>query len=192
MELKDVVMALTFLGTGGALGSWLSEWLRNRREERVRWHAERRAAYGHVLAAGERIYDSEILIAKHVGNLRRLSGWGQDPLFDEEHLLRQAEKLEDEWASYCISKVGNERPKADDAHDQLMSALATVEMLSDPAVVHTARAYRDALHSLMLVAAHSPPHECGGWSEAGVEASELVAASREAFVGATRKELGVE
>jgi len=37
-----------------------------------------------------------MLIAEHIGNLRLLTEWGEAPLFDEEQLLLQAVKLDNE------------------------------------------------------------------------------------------------
>jgi hypothetical protein len=192
MEVKDILTALVLLGTGGAIGSWFSLWHRNRREDRLRWHSERRSAYEKFLTSAEKTYDTEMLIAEHIGNLRQLTEWRQDPLFDEEHLLRQAEKLDNEWATYAIEKVRHQRPIANAAHDQMYDALAALEMISYSAVVETARSHRDALRSFVAVVFQYPPRECGGWSEPLVKASDRVTATREAFVTATRKELGVE
>src|SRR5688572_27176551 len=119
MDLKDVLTALALLGTGGAVGSWLSVWLRNGREDRVRWHSERRAAHEKFLTSAEKMYDTAIVIAEHIGNLRELTKWGEDPLFDEEHLLREAEKLDDGWATYAIDTVRHQRPIANSAQAQM-------------------------------------------------------------------------
>jgi hypothetical protein len=190
--IKDVVTAIALLGTGGVVGSWIHEWRRNRREDRLRWHAERRAAYERFLTGAEKMRDTELVIAEHVGNLRQMTEWGQDPLFDEEHLLRQGEKLDEEWAPYVIGKVRSERPVANAARDHVAGALAAMEMIPDPSVVDAARAYHDALHALVNTAANYPPRECGGWSEPLVTASQTVETARAAFITATRKELGVE
>jgi hypothetical protein len=192
MDLKDVLMALALFGSGGAIGSWLNELRRNRREDRVRWHGERREAYERFLTAAETMYNSELVIAQHIGNLRESTDWGDDPLFDEEYLLRQAEMLNDEWTSYAVGKVRSERPLANTARDQLASSLAAIEMISDPMVVSAARGYHATLHTFVLTAAEYPPRECGGWSEPLADVSDRVQAGRETFVAATRKELGVE
>lgn len=192
MDFKDVLTAIALLGTGGAVGSWLSLWIHNRRENKVRWHTERRSAYERFLTNAEKMYDTELVIAEHIGNLRQITGWGDDPLFDEEHLHREAEKVSDEWVPYAIDKVRHLRPIANAAQEQMYDALAIMEMISYPGVVDAARSHRDAMRSLVAVAFSYPPRECGGWSEPLVEASERVDETREAFVAATRKELGVE
>jgi hypothetical protein len=192
MDFKDFLTMLALLGTGGAIGSWLSLWSRNRRDDRVRWHSERRSAYERFLTRAEKMYDTEMLIAVHIGNLRQLTGWGNDPLFDEEYLLRQAEKLNEDLAAYAIEKVRQQRPIANAAQEQMHDALAAMEMISYPRVVDAARSHRDALRSLVAIAFEYPPRECGGASEPLVQASELVAETRVAFITVTRKELGVE
>lgn len=182
---------IAILGTGGAAGSWLNKWLRDRREDRVRWHSERRAAYERFLTAAERFYEVELVISEHIGNLRSITGWGQDPLFDEEHLLRVADKIQDDWTPHAIGKVRSERPVANDAREKMESSLAAIEMISIPLVVDAARSHRDAVRSVIALAADSPPRECGGWSEDLVLASEFATETRDALVDAIRKELGV-
>lgn len=190
--IQEILTALALLGTGGAIGSWLNDWRRNRREDRIRWHSERRSAYEKFLTNSEKLYDTELLIALHLGNLRQLAGWGKDPLFDEEYLLREAEKLDDDWATYAIEKVRQQRMIAESAREQMYEALAAIETISAPNVVDAARSYHIALKSLIYVAMDDPPRECGGWSDSGSEALELVTKTSKAFIATIRKELGVE
>ena len=192
MDFQYLLTALALLGTGGAIGSWLGLWRLNRREDRLRWHSERRSAHERFLTSAEKTYDTEMLIAEHIGNRRELTEWGEDPLFDEEHLLRQAVKLDKDWATYSIDKVRQQRPIANAGQEQMYDALAAIEMISCPGVVDAAQSHRDAMRSLVAVAFSHPPRECGGWSEPLVEASDRVTATRKAFVIATRKELGIE
>jgi hypothetical protein len=42
---------------------------------------------------------------QYLGGLRHITGWGSDPLFDEETMLQKAEVLDDPWAKYAVSKV---------------------------------------------------------------------------------------
>lgn len=135
MDLKDVLMLLAFLGTGGALGSWANEWRRGRREDRLRWHDERRAAYERFLTAIDKWRATELEIAEYVGGLRHVPGWGNDPLFDEESLLQKGEAIDDPWAKYAASKVRSVRAVANNAREQVDASLAAIEMVSKRSVV---------------------------------------------------------
>ena len=188
----DLVVIIGLLGTGGALGSWLSEWWRNRRDDCLRWHSERRAAYERFLSACAKLRESGLIMAEHIGNLRQITGWEDAPLFDEEHLLQDAEKLNDQGVVYSVRKVRHERKIVGDAYDQIECSLAAIEIISEAAVVATARTYYKVLCSFLKVADEYPPRECGGWSDPLLEASEQAEESREAFVTAVRKELGVK
>jgi hypothetical protein len=72
MDWKDVLILLGFLGTGGALGSWVHEWRRGRREDRFRWHNERRAVYERFLTAIDKWRSTELEIAEYLGGLRHV------------------------------------------------------------------------------------------------------------------------
>jgi hypothetical protein len=192
LDLKEALTAVALIGTGGALGSWLSVWLRNRREDRLRWHNELRAASERFLTATDKTHDTEMLIAQHVGNLRQLTDWGDDPLFDEEHLLRHAEKRPDDTTSYSIETVRRYRTIANEAQDQMYGAMAALEMISVPGVVNAALDYLNVTKSFVSVAFAYPPQECGGWSPPLVEASDKVTAARAAFLAAVRHALGVQ
>jgi hypothetical protein len=128
-----------------------------------------------------------------VDNLKQYTGWGDDPLFEEEHLLQAAQQLEEpHWARFGVGKVRSLRPLADEAEDQVNSAVASIEMVADPVVKERAIAVRNALFELIHCAQDFPPRECGGWSTPLVEADERLEAARTAFIKATRQELGVK
>ena len=55
MDFKDVLTSVALLGTGGALGSWITVLIRNRREDRLRWHNELRVACEKFLTGAEKM-----------------------------------------------------------------------------------------------------------------------------------------
>lgn len=188
----NILTILALLGTGGVLGSWLNEWRRVRREDRLRWHVERRAAYERFLTAVDNLREAELDTAKHVGALRSITNWRDDPLFDLEDLLRQAGTVDDSSAKYALAKVRAQQNTVANAHDQIAASLAAMEMLATPEVVQAGGVARNMLFTLATTAYEYPPRHCGGWSEPLVEASENLSEARRVFVSAVRKELGVK
>jgi hypothetical protein len=192
MDWKDVLILLGFLGTGGALGSWVHEWRRGRREDRFRWHNERRAVYERFLTAIDKWRSTELEIAEYLGGLRHVTGWGGDPLFDEETMLQKAEMLDDPWAKYAVSKVRSVRAVANNAAEAVNASLAAIEMISKPSVIEAGSTLRAQVGFLIRAAGEFPPRECGGWSEPLVLADANLTKARQVFVNATRQELGIE
>jgi hypothetical protein len=190
MDWKDVLIVIGLLGTGGAVGSWVHEWLRGRREDRFRWHNERRAAYERFLTAIDRWRSTELEIAEYLGGLRQLTGWGSDPLFDEESMLRKAEVLDDPWAKYAVSKIRSVR--ANSVREAVNASLAAIEMISKPSIVEAGSTLRAQVGFLIREASEFPPRECGGWSEPLVLADANLTKARQLFVNATRQELGID
>jgi hypothetical protein len=191
VDLKDAVTFLALFGASGVLGGWVNEWRRSRREDRFRWHNERRAAYERFLTAIDKWRATELEIAEYVGGLRHATGWGNDPLFDEESLLQKGEAIDDPWAKYAVSKVRSVRAVANNAREQVDASLAAIEMVSKRSVVEAGSSLRLQVGSLIRKADEFPPRECGGWSEPLVQADAALTKARELFVNATREELGV-
>lgn len=191
VDLKEIMTLLAVLGTGGFLGSWANELRRSRREDRFRWHTERRAACGRFLSAIDGWRATELELAKYIGELRGVTGWTDMPLFDEEYLYREAEQKGDQWAEYAVPKARSLRALANEQRDEVNASLTAIEMVSDRAVVDVASRVRQEVGSLIGVADGFPPRECGGWSEALVKADERLGIARELFVTAAREELGV-
>jgi hypothetical protein len=176
-----------------AMTAYLLERLRHHREDQVRWHSEKRAVYEKFLNSAEKMYDAELLIAEHTGNIRDRMEWYDDySLYDEEDVLRQAENVIDGPGRRCIDIVRRQRPTTITAQEQMNEAIAAMEVISHPELVDAARSYRDAMQELIPIAFEFPPRSCGGWSEPLVKASQQVHTTREAFVAGIRKELGVD
>lgn len=192
MDWKDVLIFIGLLGTGGALGSWVHEWARRRREDRARWHNERRAAYERFLTAIDKWRSTELEIAEYLGGLRHLTGWGSDPLFNEETMLRKAEVVDDPWARYAVSKVRSVRANANSALEAVNASLAAMEMISKPSIIEAGSTLRAQVGFLIRKASEFPPRECGGWSEPLVLADASLTKARQLFVNATRQELGID
>jgi hypothetical protein len=192
MDLKDVLLIIGALGTGGVLGGWIQEWVRFSREDRLRWHNERRAAYERFLTAIDKWRSTELEIAEYVGGLRHMTGWGSDPLFDEENMLRKAEVLDDPWAKYAVSKVRSVRANAGSALEAVNASLAAIEMISKQSVIQAGTNLLAQVGFLIGKASNFPPRECGGWSEPLVLADANVTKARQLFVNATRQELGID
>ncbi|MEK6263151.1 MAG: hypothetical protein AABP62_31625 [Planctomycetota bacterium] len=188
----SILTVLALLGTGGVFGSWLNELRRARREDKLRWHVERRGSYERFLTSIDNLREAELDTAQHVSTLRALTNWGNDPLFDLEDLLRQADALDDSSAKYAVSKVRAQQNAVADANDQIAASLAAMEMLATPAVVQAGGVTRNMLFTLVTTAYEYPPRHCGGWSEPLVQASKGLSDARTAFVSAVRKELGVK
>lgn len=188
----DILTFLALLGTGGVLGSWLNEWLRARREDKVRWHVERRAAYERFLTAADNVREAGLDSAEQISNLRTLTDWGNDPIFDLDDILRAADAISDTSAKYAAGKVRTHQQTVTSAQDHIDASLAAMEMLSTPAVVEAAGVARNALRVLVGTAYEYPPHHCGGMPEPLVQSLEQMYAARRVFVSAVRKELGVE
>lgn len=190
--VTEVLTILALLGTGGVFGSWLNEWRRARREDRLRWNVERRAAYERFLTAIDNLREAELDSAEHVGTLRAITSWGDDPLFEVEDLLREAEGGNDTSAKHTIARVRARQQAVASAHDHIAASLAAMEMLSTPPVVEAAGAARNAVWTLVATAYAYPPRHCGGWSEPLVESSNKLSEARKNFVMTVRKELGVK
>jgi hypothetical protein len=160
-------------------------------KNRFRWHNERRAAYERFLTAIDKWRATELKIADYVDGLRRVTGWGNDPLFDEENLLQKGEAINDPRVKYAVSKVRSARAVANNAREQLAASLAAIEMVSKRSVIEAGSSLRLQARSLIRVADEFPPRECGGWSEPLVQADAAITEARELFVNAIREELGV-
>jgi hypothetical protein len=135
---------------------------------------------------------SELQIAESIGTLRQLTDWQDDPIFDEEWFLKQADSQEDDTIAYLASKVRKLREGADTFRREVDASLAAVEMTSSAPVVQRAKGLREALDSLVATAADFPPRECGGWSEPLVQAYEQHDEGRKQFINEVRKELAVK
>jgi hypothetical protein len=190
--VREVLTFLALLGTGGVIGSWLSEFRQSRREDRLRWYVNRREAYERLLTSMHEWRTSELEIAESVGTLRQLTGWQDDPIFDEGWFLTQAESHKDDTIAYLISKVRRLREDAESFRREVDASLAAVEMISSAPVVQRSNGLREDLHSLVRIAADFPPRECGGWSEPLVQAYDQYETSRKQFINEVRKELAVK
>lgn len=189
--IQEALTTLGLLGTGGFVGGWINEWRRSKREDRLRWHGERRTAYEDLLTSTHKLREASLELSMLVENLRAYTNWGDGPIFVEEDLLHQAEKVDDHWAEFCVAKVRSMRPTANDAEDQMNGAVSSIEIIADQSVKGLALALRDALYDLIQTAHNFPPRECGGWPPPLVEADERLEAARESFLEGTRKELGI-
>jgi hypothetical protein len=189
---REVLTFVALLGTGGVIGSWLNELRQSRRDDRLRWYVNRREAYERLLTAMHEWRMSELQIAESVGTLRQLTGWQDDPIFDEAWFLKQADSQQDDTIAYLTSKVRKLRKDADTFRREVDASLAAVEMISSAPVVQRANGLREDLHSLVGIAADFPPRECGGWSEPLAQAYEQHEESRKQFINDVRKELAVK
>lgn len=190
--VREVLTFLALLGTGGVIGSWLSEFRQSRREDRLRWYVNRREAYERLLTSMHEWRTSELEIAESVGTLRQLTGWQDDPIFDEGWFLTQAESHKDDTIAYLISKVRRLREDAESFRREVDASLAAVEMISSAPVVQCSNGLREDLHSLVRITADFPPRECGGWSEPLVHAYDQHESSRKQFIDEVRRELAVK
>jgi hypothetical protein len=189
--LREAITFIALLGTGGVIGSWLNEFRRSRREDRLRWLASRREAYERLLTATHEWRDSEMEIAEYIGTMRELTTWKSDPIFDEHWFVDQVEREGDLTVTFLGSRVRRLRTAADEAKRETAASLSAIEMIGSPPVVQCATVVRNQLVSLIQVASEYPPRECGGWSEPLVTAYDHHDNARRSFVEAVRKELGV-
>lgn len=191
--LMQALAAIGTLGIGTWIGSWISDRRRDRREDKVRWLADRRSVYERLLTGMERWVQLEYDLAENLGALRATTGQGLEPPFEDEFLLREADEVDGDrfGTQYAIKEARRLRPLANAAREEVDGAVASIEMISDRAVVDAALALRDAGRTFVWEATTVPPRDCGGWSESGVAASNRVDEMRVQFVEATRKELGV-
>ncbi|HEX2094168.1 MAG TPA: hypothetical protein VHG28_17325 [Longimicrobiaceae bacterium] len=193
MEIvRELLTILALLGTGGVVGSWINEVRQSRREDRLRWHTNRRETYERLLTGAHEWRTAELEIAECIGTLRELTGWESDPIFDEAWFLRQTDSHADEVVAYLASKVRRLRPQADEFRRGVNSSVAAIEMVSSTEVVRHAIQVRGALQLLVDTSGEFPPRECGGWSEPLVRASEKYEEARRNLIEVVRKELGVK
>lgn len=160
----------------GGLVVLLADRGRWRREDRLRWVANRHSAYAAFLAAIDRWDELD-----HVAALRgEREDWHEAP---PEDLLDPVLGVQ------TSSRV---RPRATAAAMEVAARLVDVELVAPSSVRQAADELRSRARELSWTRFEDPPRSCGGAGAALVAAEASFQTSRDQFVAATRADLRVD